>query len=189
MPKKFFAAISGLEMRRHFVPARRLRFLYQTARRANCSAAFKAAAAIVILSVILIQSAASATVYPKYLDGDRNYILFDGFQGVGRYLVRDSLKVKVDAPPAYVIAVDWVSVNDADRNSTAISPGKMHTVLAFNTDTRQLFTLVKGKLNPLKRDATRAEGEALVRLAEIVFCLTTGEKFYGDLSDEFYPDL
>ena len=149
----------------------------------------KILAVILGLSLFVIHAAATATLYPKYLDGDRNYILFDGYQGVGRYLVRDSLKVKVDAPPAYVISVDWVTVNDADRGSGAISPGKMHTVLAFNTDTRKIFTLVNGKPNLLKRNASRAEGEALLTLAEFVFYLTTGKKFYGDAPDEFYPDL
>ena len=41
--------------------------------------------ALLMLSVMLAGSVALAD-YQKYLGGDRNYILFDGIQGVGRYV-------------------------------------------------------------------------------------------------------
>ena len=146
-------------------------------------------AAILILSVFMIQPTAMAA-YPKYLNGDRNYIMFDGHMGGARYLIRNSRNVEGEDPPAYIISVDWVVVPNADRGSTKISQ-RYHTVFGYNTNTRQAFTISNdGKFNQLNPNASRAEGSALVAAAEITFYLASdGVKFFGIFPDSFYPDL
>ena len=141
--------------------------------------------AVMLMSLLLIQSAASAA-YQKYLNGDANYILFDGHQGVARYVVRDTLKV--DAKNPYTLSIDWVTVPRAfDGDDTISARDKFSFV--YDRDARKIF-VVNPKTDErryLPRDVSRAEGSAAMCAAEVAFYLSTGEKFYG-FSDEFYPD-
>ena len=141
--------------------------------------------AVMLMSLLLIQSAASAA-YQKYLNGDGNYILFDGYQGVARCVVRDTLKV--DAKNPYTLSIDWVTVPRAfDGDNTISARDKFSFV--YDCDARKIF-VVNPKTDErryLPRDVSRAEGSAAMCAAEVAFYLSTGEKFYG-FSDEFYPD-
>ena len=58
--------------------------------------------------------------YPMYLNGDRNFIRCDGHMGTAWYVDRSSLVVQEYEPPQYIIAVNVVSVQDADMGNTAI---------------------------------------------------------------------
>ena len=146
-------------------------------------------AAILVVSLLMIQSTAMAA-YPKYLNGDRNYILFDGHMGGGRFIVINSLKVEADQYPAAILSVEYVIVRDADRGGTTItSRDKMY--FGYNRKTREAF-LIKGKNDflPLNPRSSRAMGSGFAAGAEIAFYLaTSGEKFFGSYPAEFYPSL
>ncbi len=49
---------------------------------------------VLIGLVVLLTASAAFAEYPKYLGGDRNYILCDGHMGVGFYVDRSSLNVQ-----------------------------------------------------------------------------------------------
>ena len=149
--------------------------------------------AVLVLSIFLIQSTAMAGGYQKYLNGDRNYILYDGHQGGARYVVRDSLKVETFSAPSCILSVDWVTVPDAYNGSTRIAnrqksyfgytwkQGEQRKIFAINVQTKEM--------RHLPRNVTRAMGEAAMKAAEMAYYLaTSGEKFYG-FPDSFYPDL
>ncbi len=143
---------------------------------------------ILIVSLLMIESSAMAA-YPKYLNGDRNYILFDGHQGVGRYLIRNSLKYLGD-DPVYAVSIDWVSVNNADRGSTQISGGRNTYRFGYSVNPKKAYNLTDGRMNPITPTTTRAMGAATVAAAEMTFYLaSSGKKFFGIFSDSFYPDL
>lgn len=75
-----------------------------------------------------------AESYPVYLNGDRNYILCDAYKETAWYLDRSSLNVQKYDPPQYIIAVNVVTVPDADRGGTDISlpVGELSFALAYN---------------------------------------------------------
>ena len=86
-----------------------------------------------VLSMVLFvlclsfAQAAAAAAYPDYLGGDRNYLFCGGHMGVGYYVDKSSLVVQKYAPPTYRIAVNVLSVEDADGGNTE----------PFRVDTRQ----------------------------------------------------
>ena len=144
-------------------------------------------AAIVVVSLMLIQSTASAG-YQKYLNGDRNYIMFDGYQGVARYVVRNSLKVEAEKYPYALLSIDWAIVPRAyDGDNTVSSRGKF--LFAYERNERKIYSVnpQTQELKYLPRDVSRAMGEAAMKAAEIAFYLASGEKFYG-FSNDFYPE-
>lgn len=145
--------------------------------------------AILIAALFMIQSTTSAQSYPKYLNGDKNYILFDGYQGDARYLIRNSLNVRDDYP-VLTASIDWVIVPDAYNGAINVT-AKYHSTFVYNRDTWQLFAVApNGNKQQLDKNAGRAEGSALVSAAEITFFLASGgEKFFGLFPDDFYPDL
>lgn len=149
-------------------------------------------AAVLVLSLFLIESTATAGGYQKYLGGDRNYIIFDGHQGVARYIVRNSLKVETFAEPSCIISIDWVTVPDAYNGSTRIA-NRQKAYFGYTWkqgEPRKIFTinLQTKEMTHLPRNVSRAGGEAMMKAAEMTFYLVTGQKFYG-FSDSFYPDL
>ena len=145
-------------------------------------------AAIVVVSLLLIQSTASAD-YPKYLNGDRNYIMFDGHLGDGRYIVRNSLRVEADNYPYLRLSIDWVVVPRAYYGSTEIVGGRQSFHLAYDRNARKIYHVnpQTGDEHYLPRNVSRTGGSSAMYAAEMAFYLVTGEKFYG-FSDEFYPD-
>ena len=76
--------------------------------------------ALVVGLCVFILSGVAFANYPTYLNGDRNLILCDGHMGVAWYVDRTSLVVQKYEPPQYIIAVNVVSVQDADMGNTAI---------------------------------------------------------------------
>ena len=144
-------------------------------------------AVLLTLSLLLIQSAASAA-YRKYLNGDRNYIMFDGHQGIARYVVRNTLEVVADEYPRAILAIDWVIVPRAYDGDNTIS-ARYKYCFAYDRDARKIYNvdIKTGDFHYLPRDVSRGGGAATMYAAEIAFYLASGEKFYG-FSDEFYPD-
>ena len=145
-------------------------------------------AVILVMSLIALQSTAMADGYQKYLNGDRNYILFDGHQGVGRYLIRSSLRVEAKEYPYVLLSIDWVTVPRAWYGDNSIK-SRDKFFFAYDLKVRKIYIV-----NPqtketryLPRDVSRAGGEGAMKAAEITFYLASGEKFYG-FSDDFYPE-
>ena len=145
-------------------------------------------ATVLVLSIFLIQSSAMAGGYQQYLNGDRNYILFDGHQGGARYAVRNSLNIEKYAPPNYVISIDWVYVPDAYNGSTQ-NTRRNTSRFGYDWDTRKFYTINdKGEWKLLDPQGSRASGAAFAGEAEIAFYLAYGMKFCGQYNNDFYPD-
>lgn len=137
-------------------------------------------AVTLVLSVMLAGSVSFAA-YPKNLNGDSNYILFDGIHGVGRYVYAPSLSADEYAPPRYVISIDWVSAQDRK-----ISNGQRVT-FGYDWNAKKIsFVRDNGDWSEINPDGSRAEGSAFIAAAEIAFCLAYNQKFLGTYPDDFY---
>ena len=84
--------------------------------------------AVVFMGIVMMLVASVTFAYPAHLNDDPNYILCQGRMGGGEYVDRSSLVVKQYKPPVYIIAVNVVSVPDADRGKTEISNVKIMTL-------------------------------------------------------------
>ena len=145
---------------------------------------------VLVLSNFLIQSTAMAGGYQKYLNGDRNYILYDGHQGAGRYVVRNSLAVLADEYPMALIGIESVIVPNAYDGSIKIS-SRNKLCFAYDREARKIYSVnvQTRETKYLPPNVSRAMGEAAMKAAEIAYYLaTSGKKFYG-FPDSFYPDL
>ncbi len=146
-------------------------------------------ATVFVLSIFLIQSSAMAGGYQKYLNGDRNYILYDGHMGTAWYVVRGSLRVEADKYPAAVLSIVSAQVNNAYDGATTVT-SQIRLFFVYDRDKREaVWIKSQDDYLILKRDASRAGGSAMVKAAEMAYYLaTSGEKFFG-FSSDFYPDL
>ena len=89
----------------------------------------------------------------------------------------------------YTLSIDWVTVPRAWEGDNTISARDKFSFV-YDRDARKIF-VVNPKTDErlyLPRDVSRAEGAMELSAAEVAFYLSTGEKFFGDFSDEFYPD-
>lgn len=119
--------------------------------------------------------------YQEHLNGDPNFILVDAHMGTAWYVDRSSLNVQKYAPPQYIIAVNLVSVQDANRGNTAISSVVTRRYF-YNWNTRAMY--VERDLNSndwryLKTEAIWAETGITLPAGEMAFYLAYGLKFYG----------
>lgn len=138
-------------------------------------------------------NAAADNLYPDYLNGDSNYILCDGHMGYAWYVDRSSLTVQKYEPPQYIIAVNVVTVPNADRGNTAISEVKTYRFF-YNSDLGQMY--VDSQLNDnwryLNPRGCWAETGIVMPAGEIAFALAYNMKFYGSyagFSDSFYDRI
>ncbi|MEZ7590030.1 hypothetical protein [Veillonella atypica] len=129
--------------------------------------------------------------YPLHLYGDPNFILVDAHMGTGWYLDRSSLNVQKYAPPQYIIAINIVSVRDADRGNTSIY-GVTTKRFLYNWNTQAMY--VERQLNSndwryLKPRDSWANIGISMPAGEMAFYLAYNMKFYGSrsyLSPNFY---
>lgn len=135
-------------------------------------------------------NAAADNLYPDYLNGDSNYILCDGHMGYAWYVDRSSLTVQKYEPPQYIIAVNVVTVPNADRGNTAISEVRTYRFF-YNSDLGQMY--VDSRLNDnwryLDPNGCWAETGIVMPAGEIAFALAYHMKFYGVYSDSFYDNI
>lgn len=141
---------------------------------------------ILMLGVILSTSVAMAD-YPKYLNGDRNYVLVDGTQGTAWYAVRNSLNVERYNPPNYIISINIVVVDNADRGNTKIRGSKIHRFYYDWEFKKAYIQADDGSLSMLDPNAKGFRRTAMADRAEIVFYLAYKKKFWGSCSENFYP--
>lgn len=140
--------------------------------------------------MMMISTALAATYtspYPEHLGGDANYILCDGHMGSAWYIDRSSLNVQKYAPPQYIIAVNVVRVDDADRGNTAIADVKTYRFF-YNIDLGRMY--VDRNLNDdwryINPDGSWAETGIVMPVGEMAFALAYNYKFYGNFGDAFY---
>ena len=136
---------------------------------------------------MMMMSTTFASPYPDHLNGDPNYILCDGHMGVAWYVDRSSLNVQKYAPPQYIIAVNVVTVPDADKGSTAISQVKTYRFF-YNSDLVRMY--LDRNLNDdwsyIDPNGSWAQTGIIMPTGEIAFALAYNYKFYGNFGDEFY---
>lgn len=128
--------------------------------------------------------------YPEYLGGDSTFILCDGHMGTAWYVDRSSLVVGKYAPPQYILAVNVVTVNNADQGNTAIS--RVETLRFFyNSDLGQMYVDRDGTDNwrYLPPNGSWAETGISMPAGEIAFALAYNMKFYGVYDDGFYDGI
>ncbi|WP_282927851.1 hypothetical protein [Megamonas funiformis] len=110
--------------------------------------------------------------------------------GSAWYVDRSSLNVQKYEPPQYIIAVNVVRVDNADRRSTEIK--NVHTYRFFyNSDLGQMYADFNNNDNwrYLNPQGSWAETGISMPAGEIAFALAYNYKFYGDrayYSDDFY---
>jgi len=149
-----------------------------------------------LVAVIILALSSVTFAYPAHLNGDRNYILCDGNQGYGRYINRNSLSVKKYAPPEYIIAVEVVTVPDADMGKVKISERVQYGFL-YNYNQRKMYVIVDSDhdgyawvyLDPNKQTSgTRVT----TSIGEMAFYLAYKIPFYGKeagFEDSFYKRI
>lgn len=146
--------------------------------------------AFVLIFVMMIASSVALASYPTHLGGDSNFILCDGHMGTAWYVDRSSLNVEKYAAPQYIIAVNVVSVNDADRGNTSISRVKTYRFF-YNYNLRRMYVDTDGNSNwrYLDPNGSWADTEISMPSGEIAFALAYNLKFYGNRAgydDAFY---
>ncbi len=135
---------------------------------------------------------------PKYLDADKNYILYAdlGIQGAGLYIDRKSINVIQEDDGGCIISVDEVQVPDANMGKTEIANRFNHTysyvygknvVMRFDAEAEK----VRGRDRWVKVDPniTNPEDEKFTydaTIAEMTYYLVYGKKFFGTFDNDFY---
>ena len=144
----------------------------------------------------MMMVATVAFAYPAHLNGDPNYILCDGHMGGAYYVDRSSLVVEQYKPPVYIIAVNVVSVPDANRGKMKISNVKTYHFM-YRYDQRNMYVPMEDPnsdldwryLNP---KGSYAETGVAMPAGEIAFYLAYNMRFYGekgDFKDLFYDRI
>ena len=116
--------------------------------------------------------------------------------GGGYYVDRSSLVVKQYKPPVYIIAVDVVSVPDADSGKTKISTVKKYHFM-YRYDQRNMYVPMEDPNSDLdwkylKPNGTYAETGVAMPAGEIAFYLAYNMSFYGEragFKDSFYDGI
>lgn len=160
---------------------------------------------LAVMFVMLTAAVAMASSnYPDHLAGDDNFIICDGHMGTAWYIDRSSLVVEKYEPPQYIIAVNVVTVDNADRGNTEIN--KVRTFRFFyNSDKCEMYVDRDNNDNwrYLKPLGSWAESGVSMPAGEIAYALAYNVKFYGSkkwydshfgkysnaFADEFYRNL
>lgn len=128
-----------------------------------------------------------AESYPVYLNGDRNYILCDAYKETAWYLDRSSLNVQKYDPPQYIIAVNVVTVPDADRGGTDIN-GVRTFRFFYNYELKRMYVdlSLTDAWRYLDPNGDWATTDISLPVGELSFALAYNMKFYDSYDDSFY---
>ena len=140
--------------------------------------------ALILFGLMLTFQPSAQAAYPAHINGDHDYILTFGRQGVGYYVQRSSLNVEQYKPPIYILSIKVYYVNDADRGGTRLS---QPTTLRFryDWDSRAMYSDSAGKWNYIDPKQYASN----VAIGEMAFYIAYGKKFYGTngyFNDDFY---
>lgn len=150
--------------------------------------------AFIVACITILSSVAFAyNPYPTHLGGNSNYILCDGKMGTAWYVDRSSLNVQKYAPPQYIIAVNVVTVNNANNGNTDISQVKTFRFF-YNSDLVQMYEdrNLHDDWRYLDPNGSWAETGIAMPAGEIAFALAYNYKFYGSragYTNDFYNRL
>lgn len=130
---------------------------------------------------------AGAESYPVYLNEDRNYILCDAYKETAWYLDRSSLNVQKYDPPQYIIAVNVVTVPDADRGGTDIN-GVRTFRFFYNYELKRMYVdlSLTDAWRYLDPNGDWAATDISLPVGELSFALAYNMKFYDSYDDSFY---
>ena len=139
----------------------------------------------------LAASVAFAGHYPRFWKGDTNYPLVWGRRSEAVYLDKNSVTVKLNAPPYYIITARTVSIYPSDyteeikysNDKDPRSPNDFDSYEFFydedEADMRVGDSSISNwmYLRPQDGDAMRGRR---TYIGEAVFYVATGRKFYGN---------
>lgn len=142
----------------------------------------KISAMLCLLATLLVMSVAQASsLYEDYYNGDENYPLIWGHMGTAIYLDKSSLVCQDYEPPCYTLAINIISVDNADRGNREIS--RITTLRFFyNWNDRKMYIDQKTGTSSwryLKPTGSNAESGMVMYAGEAAFYLDYGKKFYG----------
>lgn len=142
----------------------------------------KLTAILCLLAALLIASVAQASsMYEDYYNGDDNYPLIWGHMGTAWYLDKSSLVCQDYNPPCYTLAINVISVENADRGNREIS--RVTTMRFFyNWNDRKMYVdrnTGASDWRYLKPTGSNAESGMSMYVGEAAFYLDYGKKFYG----------
>lgn len=144
--------------------------------------------AILALSILLAGSVVMAYNYqghfPKYLNGDKNYIFCGAYRTWVGYAVRNSLNVERYNPPNYIISIDIVNTHNCIKIT-----GRGTSRFAYDWESKQAYEIEENGdwtlLDP-RGKGPRSVGFKEALEAEMTFYLAYKKKFYGIYPDDFY---
>ncbi|MBR6013654.1 MAG: hypothetical protein IK062_07725 [Selenomonadaceae bacterium] len=153
----------------------------------------------ILLIGIIFGSVVSAEC-PKYLDAEKNYILYAdlGIHGAGLYLDRHTVGIAEEDNDKYIILVDTVDVPDADKGKTRIS-NRFSNRYSFDMKEMKAYRYENfdDKWIEIDWKITDKEDPKFTydaKIAEAAFYLAVKAKFFGTLdkvifNDDFYKSL
>ena len=135
---------------------------------------------LIILSfvaLVMLPGGRAWAEYPDYLKGDKNYILCGGHMGRGWYVDKASLMVQQDNAPNYLIAVEVVEVDNADRGNTAIA-NKNKCRYSYDGAKNKMYSFWEDEWHYIEPVGCMAQtGHEFS--GEMAFYLAFHKKFYG----------
>lgn len=115
--------------------------------------------------------------YPDYFGGNRNLILCGGHMGYGFYLDKSSLVVQEYNPPIYRIAVNVLTVPNADRGNSTRFSVRTATYM-YNWDERRMYRVNDDSMRYIPPVGSNAEAGHEFS-GEMAFYIAYHMKFYG----------
>lgn len=145
--------------------------------------------AIVVTTLLITMSVSFASsLYPPYLNGDKNLKLIDGHMGIAYYYDSTSVVNMLYNPPYYQLAVNVAVVPDAHKGNTAISrviPFRFY----YNIDKPEILLLNNNTGYPityLHPDQPLSISRVRLPAAEKAFHQVYNIRFFDSFSNEFY---
>ncbi len=134
---------------------------------------------VLFVGALVLTGAAEAGYggYSDYLGGDRNLLFCGGHMGYGWYVDKSSLVVQEYNPPTYRIAVNVLTVPDADRgNTTSYSVTTRYYM--YQWDARKIYVLNGNSWSYIPPIGSLAETGHEFSY-EMAFYIAYHMKFYG----------
>lgn len=148
-----------------------------------------------ILVVFAGMTCRAAEVNSNYLNGNKNFPMIDWKQGVSSFLDKSSLVCERYDPPYYILAVNVLYVDHADKGNT--TPNVIRTFRIFyNYNKTEMYNITKDKRGLttsyyIDPNGCEAQKSVVMPAGEAAFYLCYNLKFYGTLyqkfGNEYYP--